>query len=43
MTHMIDLSISFLQVNDTEHFAIVGADNTFQVGCETFYPAIFNQ
>ncbi|KAL0028744.1 hypothetical protein WJX79_004058 [Trebouxia sp. C0005] len=28
---------------DTTHFAIVGPDNSFQVGCETFWPAIFNQ
>ncbi|DBB02500.1 hypothetical protein WJX82_002641 [Trebouxia sp. C0006] len=28
---------------DTTHFAIVGPDNNFQVGCETFWPAIFNQ
>ena len=32
-----------VQVKDTDHFAIVGADNTFQLGCDTFYPAIFNQ
>ncbi|KAL3130967.1 hypothetical protein ABBQ38_000290 [Trebouxia sp. C0009 RCD-2024] len=30
-------------VNDTEHFATVGPDNNFRLGCQTFWPAIFNQ
>ena len=36
-------ALSWLQVRDTEHFATVGPDNNFQLGCQTFWPAIFNQ
>lgn len=32
-----------LQAPDGEHFAVVGPDGNFWVGCETFYPAIWNQ